>query len=118
MLVERWTVEGGYAMSNKPACRHETVSRSVDGSHYCEDCGAEFFHFDAQPGKIQVMEPMATLREQFAMAAMVADAVSSGLIAAAYIAQGKTFNDTIPGPEDHAQEYYKTADEMMKARTA
>lgn len=58
------------------------------------------------------------LRDQFAMAAMVADAVSSGLIAAAYIAQGKTFNDTIPGPEDHAQEYYKTADDMLKARTA
>jgi hypothetical protein len=95
-------------MSDKP-CKHEVVNRSVDGNHYCEDCGAEFFHYAPS---------MPTLRDQFAMAAMVADAVSSGYNAAAYIAQGKTFDGKIPGPEEHAAEYFKTADEMMKTRIA
>jgi hypothetical protein len=106
-------------MSDKSTCKHEVVNRSIDGNHYCEDCGADFIHLDHSPGKI-VFTPtpeVATLRDQFAMAAMVADALQSALIIMSYTAQGKTFNGKFPGIEEGVNEYYKTADAMLKART-
>ena len=38
-------------------CKHEIVSRSVNESHYCLDCGAEFLHLDPTPGKITATPP-------------------------------------------------------------
>jgi hypothetical protein len=52
-------------------CQHlKVVYRNTDGKHHCEECNAEFFHLDLTPGKLTVMELSATLRDQFAMAAM------------------------------------------------
>ena len=92
-------------MSDKP-CKHEVVNRSVDGSHYCDDCGAEFFHFALATGKIQAMEPMPTLRDQFAMAALC------GMHANPH------FDEGLASPEQRSHVAYIDADAMMKARTA
>jgi hypothetical protein len=53
-------------------CQHDKVVRREDGTHHCDYCEAEFFHLDFQPGKITYtpMPEMATLRDQFAMAAL------------------------------------------------
>ena len=53
-------------------CQHDKVVRREDGTHHCDYCEAEFFHLDFQPGKITFtpMPEMATLRDQFAMAAL------------------------------------------------
>lgn len=72
---------------------------------------------DPQP-KIQFM-PMpetATLRDQFAMAAMIADSIQSAVVSAAYIGQGKVLKGDFPGPMTGAKEYYATADSMLEAR--
>jgi hypothetical protein len=81
---------------------------------------ARFLRFEASMRdhrpQLTLMEPQMTLRDQFAMAAMQADAVQSALIAVAYTAQGKVFNDRMPDPIEAAQEHYKTADAMLEAR--
>ena len=69
-----------------------------------------------QPVHSTVREPRATLRDQFAMAAMTADALSSAVIAVSHIAQGKTFSGDYPKIAEGAEEYYKTADAMLEAR--
>lgn len=58
-------------------CPHDTVKREFDGDENyldkwtCQMCHAEFFTLDGmKSGKITVMEPQTTLRDQFAMAAM------------------------------------------------
>lgn len=81
----------------------------------------EFLKFEdslSRPGNIQMlpMPEMSTLRDQFAMAAMIADSVQSAIVAAAYIGQGKVFSGEIPGQADEANEYYKVADAMLEAR--
>jgi indole-3-glycerol phosphate synthase len=65
---------------------------------------------------MQASPSQDNLRDQFAMAAMVSDALQSALIAVAYIARRKTFNGAFPGPEENVKEYYKAADAMLKAR--
>ena len=97
-------------------CTHQKVVRWENGTHHCDNCEVEFFHLDLTPGKIQVMEPMPTLRDQFAMAAMIADALSGAVIAVSYLAQGKTFAGEYPEMAEGAQKYFETADAMMKAR--
>lgn len=97
-------------------CHHEKVVRRDDGTWHCDYCEEEFFHLDLRPGKIQVMELAPTLRDQFAMAAMIADSLQGGVIAAAYIGQGKTLKDEYPDVASGAAEYYKTADAMLEAR--
>ena len=57
-----------------------------------------------------------TLRDEFAMAAMLSDAVQSAIIAAAYIAQGKSFDGDVPNLSTTVKEHYATADAMMEAR--
>jgi hypothetical protein len=66
--------------------------------------------------QITIMEPHLTLRDQFAMAAMQADAVQSAIIAAAYIAQGKTTQVATMIDQATLREYYATADAMLEAR--
>jgi len=66
--------------------------------------------------QITVMEPMRTLRDEFAMVSMVVDAIQSALVAIAYTAQGKTFtSDHVFEPED-MREYYRMADAMLEQR--
>lgn len=92
--------------SNK--CQHSQVSRLYDNEEnftdkwLCARCGAEFYHLDLQPGKITVMEPMVTLRDQFAMAAL------TGLLS----------DPTSSGHDGCAKAAYLYADAMMKARKA
>lgn len=62
------------------------------------------------------MPEVATLRDQFAMAAMIADAIQSAVVSAAYIGQGKVLRGDYPGPETGAKDYYATADSMLEAR--
>ena len=57
-----------------------------------------------------------TLRDQFAMVAMISDSIQSAIVAAAYIGQGKVFNGEVPSQADEAKEYYKVADAMLEAR--
>jgi len=56
-------------------CVHDRIERVATDQGYtnrwlCKDCHEEFFHLDLRPGKITVMEPMRTLRDEFAMVAM------------------------------------------------
>ena len=109
------------------ACAHIHVERfqiEKDGKVFeeqwrCRDCGTKFVTLDSLflgPQKIQVMEPMKTLRDEFAMAAMQADALQSAIIAAAYIAQGKRFDSDVPDLATAVKEHYDTADAMMETR--
>ena len=108
------------------ACAHTVVERfriAKDSKVFeeqwrCKGCGEQFYrlNFDDYRPQIQVMEPVKTLRDEFAIAAMISDAMSSAIIAAAYIGQGKIFNGELPGPEDHAAQYYETADKMLDVR--
>lgn len=54
-------------------CKHDKVVRREDGTWHCDYCEEKFYHLDfGPPGKLQFM-PMpevATLRDQFAMAAL------------------------------------------------
>lgn len=100
-------------------CRHEKVVRREDGTWHCDLCEWEFYHLDfGPPGEIQFtpMPEVATLRDQFAMAAMIADAIQSAVVSAAYIGQGKILRGDYPGPETGAKDYYATADSMLEAR--
>jgi hypothetical protein len=117
----------GQKEQNFAACAHIHVERfrvENDGKVFeeqwrCRECGAKFVSLDslfAGPQKIQIMEPMKTLRDEFAMAAMQADALQSAIIAAAYIAQGKRFDGDIPNLSTAVKEHYETADKMLEAR--
>lgn len=57
-----------------------------------------------------------TPRDQFAMAAMIADSIQSAIVAAAYIAQGKRFDGDVPNLSTAVKEHYETADAMLEAR--
>jgi hypothetical protein len=113
-------------MAEEAKCAHPQVVRrvwevagKVIGEKWlCDGCDMEFY---ALPnffgnGRIEVMEPQATLRDQFAMAAMQSDALQSALIAAAYIAHGKSFDGDVPNLTTAVKEHYETADAMMEAR--
>lgn len=95
-------------MIEDPKCPHSLVARKYDSEEnftdkwLCARCGAEFYHLDLQSGNITVMEPMVTLRDQFAMAAL------KGLMAANW--------KDCPYPDGYAKEAYMVADAMMKAR--
>ena len=67
-------------------CVHDRIERVATDLGYtnrwlCKDCHEEFFHLDLRPGKITVMEPMRTLRDEFAMATLV------GLLAGGYMGE-------------------------------
>lgn len=100
-------------------CKHDKVVRRPDGTWHCDYCEEEFYHLDfGLPGKIQFM-PMpevATLRDQFAMVAMIADSIQSAVVSAAYIGQGKVLHGEYPGPETGTKDYYATADAMLESR--
>lgn len=102
-------------MTDKATCQHLEVIRhgvlpsGVLDRWTCKDCGAEFFPLDLTPGKIQVMEPHASLRDQFAMAAL------TGWLAAG---EAGIWNHTDDVLREVAQEPYRMADAMMKAREA
>lgn len=89
-------------------CVHAVVERKwtdlgeATDTWLCVTCKTEFFHLDFSNhrAKIQVMEPYATLRDQFAMAAMQA-----------VITHGTKFADA-----DIGKVSYEMADVMMKAR--
>ena len=111
------------------ACAHIHVERFTlgnDGKVFeeqwrCKDCGTKFVSLDSLfrgPQQIRVMEPMKTLRDEFAMAAMLSDSIQSVVVAASYMAQGKTYGGEFPGLETGVEAYYKTADAMMEARKA
>jgi len=95
------------------ACAHIHVERFTvekDGKVFeeqwrCKHCGAKFVNLDslfAGPQQIKIMEPMKTLRDEFAMAAL------TGLFASA------------PRPDlqdkDAAKIVYAIADKMLEAR--
>jgi hypothetical protein len=97
-------------MEDQKKCAHVDVKRervAADGKKwYCVDCGAEFFPLSVfeSPSKITIMEPYATMRDQFAMAAM------QGMLASCHgPAWGK---DVFP----LADSAYAYADQMMEAR--
>jgi hypothetical protein len=89
LRVERFTVEND--------------GRVFEEQWRCRDCGTKFIALDslfAGPQKIQVMEPRKTLRDEFAMAA---------LMAAGYQINGGCSGDAVAMA-------YKWADAMMEAR--
>ena len=101
--------------SQQACCAHiqvtrfqiENSGRVFEEQWRCKDCGAKFVNLDsffAGPQRIEVMEPMATLRDQFAMAAL------SGMLADPAMQVG--------GDNDRktAQLSYGIADAMMEAR--
>ena len=93
-------------------CAHATVKRQVmegDGRVYdeqwrCPDCGIEFVRMPSffPSGPITAMEPQATLRDQFAMAAMAGAMASPQKVFA-------NLDEVVRGA-------YRAADAMMKAR--
>lgn len=88
-------------------CKHEKVVRRGDGSWHCDYCEEEFYHLDfGSPGKIQFtpMPEVATLRDQFAMAAM------TGILAY----PGRQFGASSDGAA--AKICYQMADAMLEAR--
>lgn len=87
-------------MSKDPKqCEHRSVT--PQGKDWtCDICGLRFFPLIIEPGKITFREPYATLRDQFAMAAMQA-----------VITHGTKFADA-----DIGKVSYEMADVMMKAR--
>jgi ribosomal protein L37AE/L43A len=90
-------------MSDQKTCKHETVNRSATGDSWnCDGCGAEFFCLGLQPGKITYtpMPEMATLRDQFAMAAL------NGMLA----------DPQVQAHQSTAGLAYQMADWMMKSR--
>lgn len=91
------------------ACAHihvEHFTVEKDGKVFeeqwrCKDCGAKFVLLDrlfAGPQQIRVMEPMKTLRDEFAMAAL------TGMLARP------------AGKEIDCDQLYAIADAMMEAR--
>ena len=102
-----------------PDCKHDKVVRREDGTWHCDYCEERFYHLgNLDPGKIQFTPTpeVATLRDQFAMAAMIADSIQSAVVSAAYIGQGKVLRADYPGPETGAKDYYAVADAILEAR--
>lgn len=100
-------------------CAHVEVRRQLDGvnpRYYneiwkCSDCGKEFealLDIGSSTGKIKVMEPQASLRDQFAMAVM------SSLLQKSSLLQNPTVLPNDAGKV--ASIFYLMADAMMKAR--
>lgn len=92
-------------------CPHDTVKREFDSEENyldkwtCQMCHAEFFTLDGmKAGKITVMEPHLTLRDQFAMAAL------TGIISGFASETDKWQSG------DVAKLSYAAADDMLKAR--
>jgi hypothetical protein len=101
------------------ACAHLHVERFTVENHgkvfeeqwRCRECGAKFVSLDglfAGPQHIQIMEPMRTLRDEFAMAAL------NGYIACD--ATGETYWRTKESRVQVADESYAWADAMLEAR--
>jgi len=83
--------------------RHGAIPSGVLDKWTCERCGAEFYHLEKlQQGPLTIAEPCATLRDQFAMAAL------QSLMATNW--------KDCPYPTGYAEEAYKMADVMLQAR--
>ncbi len=94
-------------------CIHRNVYQQEGDDRWldkwtCTMCGAEFFHLNLALGKITAMESMATLRDQFAMAAM------QGYIGCDE--SGTTFWSTGPQMVDAAKNAYGWAEALLEAR--
>lgn len=99
----------GQKEQNLAACAHINVERFTlgnDGRVFeeqwrCSDCGTKFVSLGSLfggPQQIRVMEPMKTLRDEFAMAAL------TGMLARP------------AGKEIDCDQLYAIADAMMEAR--
>lgn len=85
----------------------ENAGRVFEEQWRCKDCGAKFVNLDsffAGPQRIEVMEPIATLRDQLAMAAL------TGMLADENVHVGGTYDAKT------AELCYGIADAMMEAR--
>jgi hypothetical protein len=66
-------------------CVHDRIERVGTDVGYtnqwlCRDCREEFYHLDWKAnGKLTIMEPFKTLRDEFAIAAMQGDWASQSL---------------------------------------
>ena len=108
---------------NESCCAHINVKRFQVGTDCkvfeeqwrCADCGTPFYHLpDFFPGKIEIMEPVRTLRDEFAMAAMSGDwASQSEGIGQITDRMAETHSVWFL---ERARTYYFMADSMMKAR--
>jgi hypothetical protein len=96
----------GGKMNDKPKCDHTKVvlrrkynNVSYTDSWHCDDCEEEFFNLNLNQGKITIMpiEPNATIRDQFAMAALTGLLADPGVIV-----------------KGTAELSYKIADEMLE----
>lgn len=98
------------------ACAHISVERFTveeDGKVFeeqwrCKDCGTKFVTLDSLfsgQQKIQIMEPMKTLRDEFAMAAL------TGLVSDPQVNLG-----TKEQLDNGAKFCYSLADAMLEAR--
>jgi hypothetical protein len=95
-------------MSDQAACAHLSVKRFTVGDEgrvfkeewRCKDCGLQFhiLDFSNHVAKLEYMEPHATLRDQFAIAALTGGLMRQG-----------------PTPIT-VKECYRIADAMMEAR--
>lgn len=89
-------------------CPHSNVSfRNTDGAHHCDGCNASFMmtpDFSKYRGQITIMEPYATLRNQFAMASL------TGLLSTATAKIGASDIRAVTFLS------YQLADSMMEAR--
>ena len=103
----------------EPKCQHLNVVRSIaaEKEWRCVGCCQEFYHLGdiGFPGeKITIMEPYATLRDQFAMAAMQGDW-------AAQDASNDGSGLFLPSAKDESLRswavlYYRMADAMLEVR--
>lgn len=97
-------------------CPHDTVKREFNSEENyldkwtCQMCHAEFFTLDGmKAGKITVMEPQPTLRDQVAMAAL------RGILSDPdEFWVGETMKENLRLKT--TSESYKWADAMLKAR--
>lgn len=100
--------------SQQACCTHvqvvrfqiENAGRVFEEQWRCKDCGAKFVNLDsffAGPQRIEVMEPIKTLRDEFAIAALVA-----------IIGRGDMDKEMDVRP--YCDDAYTIADAMLEAR--
>ena len=116
VVSKRETEEGAENEMTDKKCDHSKVvlrrkytDMSYSDSWHCDDCEEEFYCLGKaflQSGPLTIMEPRATLLDQFAMAAM------QGL----FSASADEFWINIQACQNTTAQAYEWADEMMKAR--
>ena len=106
-------------------CAHARVYYSKHEDHgvvhsehwYCTECHLEFspMTWRFEPGTLTVMEPVATLRDQFAMAALTG-ILAFGVGTETLADDRKYWTQNSEDIDDSAERSYLWADAMMKAR--